>query len=220
MKAADVRAMTLDQLDDEVAQAQEGAVQSALPARHRPAREHLARARHPPRHRAHEDHRRAEARGAPEPAASAAPKRKPSPRPPSRRPRKRNRKSRKPRSRSPRRAARPAPRRPPRSRRSKGLADAEAHAAGRRGQRQAGQDGGRARRAAFHPSDDEEDHAPVEEVPRARREERVRVGDMVWIEERRPISKLKCWEVIRGEKKAESAISVHERAEQTKRAAS
>ncbi len=27
------------------------------------------------------------------------------------------------------------------------------------------------------------------------------VGDMVWIEERRPISKLKCWEVIRGEKR-------------------
>ncbi len=28
------------------------------------------------------------------------------------------------------------------------------------------------------------------------------VGDLVWIEERRPLSKLKCWEVIRGEKKA------------------
>jgi small subunit ribosomal protein S17 len=27
------------------------------------------------------------------------------------------------------------------------------------------------------------------------------VGDTVWIEERRPLSKLKCWEVIRGEKK-------------------
>jgi small subunit ribosomal protein S17 len=27
------------------------------------------------------------------------------------------------------------------------------------------------------------------------------VGDQVWIEERRPISKLKSWEVIRGEKK-------------------
>jgi small subunit ribosomal protein S17 len=27
------------------------------------------------------------------------------------------------------------------------------------------------------------------------------VGDLVWIEERRPISKLKSWEVIRGEKK-------------------
>jgi small subunit ribosomal protein S17 len=26
-------------------------------------------------------------------------------------------------------------------------------------------------------------------------------GDTVWIEERRPISKLKCWEVVRGEKK-------------------
>ncbi len=28
------------------------------------------------------------------------------------------------------------------------------------------------------------------------------VGDAVWIEERRPLSKLKCWEVVRGEKKA------------------
>ena len=27
------------------------------------------------------------------------------------------------------------------------------------------------------------------------------VGDMVWIEERRPISRLKRWEVIQGEKK-------------------
>ena len=39
------------------AQAEEGAVQSALPAGHRSAREYLARARHPPRHRAHQDHR-------------------------------------------------------------------------------------------------------------------------------------------------------------------
>ena len=28
------------------------------------------------------------------------------------------------------------------------------------------------------------------------------VGDAVWIEERRPLSKLKCWEVVRGEKRA------------------
>ena len=28
------------------------------------------------------------------------------------------------------------------------------------------------------------------------------VGDIVWIEERRPLSKLKYWEVIRGEKRA------------------
>jgi small subunit ribosomal protein S17 len=28
------------------------------------------------------------------------------------------------------------------------------------------------------------------------------VGDVVWIEEHRPISKLKCWAVSRGEKKA------------------
>ena len=27
------------------------------------------------------------------------------------------------------------------------------------------------------------------------------VGDIVWIEERRPLSKLKSWEVIRGEKR-------------------
>jgi small subunit ribosomal protein S17 len=27
------------------------------------------------------------------------------------------------------------------------------------------------------------------------------VGDIVWIEEHRPISKLKCWAVVRGEKK-------------------
>ena len=27
------------------------------------------------------------------------------------------------------------------------------------------------------------------------------VGDIVWIEERRPLSRLKCWEVIQGEKK-------------------
>ena len=30
---------------------------------------------------------------------------------------------------------------------------------------------------------------------------KIRKGDKVWIEERRPISKLKSWEVIRGEKK-------------------
>jgi small subunit ribosomal protein S17 len=27
------------------------------------------------------------------------------------------------------------------------------------------------------------------------------VGDTVWIEERSPLSKLKCWEVVRGEKR-------------------
>ncbi len=27
------------------------------------------------------------------------------------------------------------------------------------------------------------------------------VGDMVWIEERRPLSRLKCWEVVGGEKR-------------------
>jgi small subunit ribosomal protein S17 len=29
-----------------------------------------------------------------------------------------------------------------------------------------------------------------------------KVGDIVWIEEHRPISKLKCWAVTRGEKRA------------------
>ena len=28
-----------------------------------------------------------------------------------------------------------------------------------------------------------------------------KVGDLVWIEEHRPISKLKCWTVVQGEKK-------------------
>ena len=41
---------------------------------------------------------------------------------------------------------------------------------------------------------------PLEEVSRPRRDQRVQVGDMVWIEERRPISKLKRWAVVRGEK--------------------
>ena len=44
------------------AQAEEGAVQPALPARHRPTREHRARAGSAPRHRALEDHRAAKAR--------------------------------------------------------------------------------------------------------------------------------------------------------------
>ena len=35
------------------------------------------------------------------------------------------------------------------------------------------------------------------------------VGDQVWIEERRPLSKLKCWEVIRGEKsKKAEAVAI------------
>ncbi len=42
-------------------QAEERTVQPAFPARHRAAGEYLARARHPPRHRAHEDDRRAKA---------------------------------------------------------------------------------------------------------------------------------------------------------------
>ena len=54
---------------------------------------------------------------------------------------------------------------------------------------------------AFHPSDDEEDRAPVKKYHAHDEKNEFSTGDMVWIEERRPISKLKCWEVIRGEKK-------------------
>src|SRR5664279_5266151 len=45
-----------------------------------------------------------------------------------------------------------------------GVRDAEAYAPGRRRQRQAGQDRRRARRPAFHPCDDEENHSPFEEI--------------------------------------------------------
>ena len=38
MKAADVRALSVDQLNDELAKLKERAVQSAFPGRHRPAR--------------------------------------------------------------------------------------------------------------------------------------------------------------------------------------
>ena len=51
--------------------------------------------------------------------------------------------------------------------------DAEANAARRGGQRQAGQDGRRPRRAPLHASGHEEDGPAVEEVPRPRREERI-----------------------------------------------
>ena len=52
MKADEFRDMSLDQLDDQLAEAEEGAVQSALPAGFRPAREHIARAHRAPRYRA------------------------------------------------------------------------------------------------------------------------------------------------------------------------
>jgi small subunit ribosomal protein S17 len=39
------------------------------------------------------------------------------------------------------------------------------------------------------------------------------VGDLVWIEEHRPISKLKRWMVVRGVKRSKTAASVPEDAE-------
>jgi small subunit ribosomal protein S17 len=51
-------------------------------------------------------------------------------------------------------------------------------------------------------------HAPMKKVVRRSKKyhahdetNQYSVGDQVWIEERRPLSKLKCWEVVRGEKK-------------------
>src|SRR3954453_16473466 len=51
--------------------------------------------------------------------------------------------------------------------------DAEAHAAGRRRERQAGQDRGGARRAPLYPSGHEEDGTKYQEVLRPRRDQRV-----------------------------------------------
>jgi len=50
----------------------------------------------------------------------------------------------------------------------------------------------------------QEDGAPDQEILRARREQRVQGRDLVWIEEHAPISKLKRWAVVRGEKKKAS----------------
>ena len=61
MKLADLRAMTVDQLDDEVSSSRRS-VQPALPAGDRQL-ENTARAAGASRHRADQDHRGAEARG-------------------------------------------------------------------------------------------------------------------------------------------------------------
>ena len=80
--------------------------------------------------------------------------------------------------------------------------DAEAYAPRRRGERQTAQDGGGARGAPLHPSDAEEDRAADEEIPRPRRDQRI-CASATWCGSRsiKPISKLKRWTVVRGEKK-------------------
>ena len=138
MKPADLRAMTRRPARRRAPEAQEGAVQPALPAGDRPAREHRARARRCA----------ATSRGSRPIAAQK-------------------------RARAGGAESRTKPKRAARRRRSRSKADAEAHAAGRRGERQAGQDHRRARRAPLHPSGHEEDRAALEEVPRPRRDERV-----------------------------------------------
>src|SRR5262249_58562697 len=77
------------------------------------------------------------------------------------------------------RASRPSRRRraPRPPTRSKGaLTHAETYPSGRRRQRQAGQDGGGARRSPLHPSDLQEDDPRYEELSRARREQPVKAG--------------------------------------------
>ena len=54
-KADDFRAKTADELGDAAGEAEEGAVQPALPARQRPAREYRPHARRAPGHRPHPD---------------------------------------------------------------------------------------------------------------------------------------------------------------------
>ena len=53
----------------------------------------------------------------------------------------------------------------------------------------------------FADGDDEESHRCSKKYHAHDEKNDFAVGDIVWIEERRPISKLKCWEVVRGEKK-------------------
>ena len=65
MKAADVRAMTIDQIDDEVLKLKKEQFNLRFQRATGQLENTVARARHPPRHRAAEDHRRAEALGAP-----------------------------------------------------------------------------------------------------------------------------------------------------------
>src|SRR5207244_12684717 len=72
-------------------------------------------------------------------------------------------------------ASRPSPRKRAR-RRSKRPYYAETYPSGRGRERQASQDGGGARRSPLHPSDLQEDDPPLQELPRARREQRVQAG--------------------------------------------
>ena len=129
---------------------EEGAVQPALPAGDRPAREHGARAPGAPRHRAHKDNRGAEALRATGACAKG-------------------RAGGQNRNKAQARSAREGEV-------EVGDQDAEAHVARRRCERQAGQDRGGARRAPFHPSGHEENCAELQEVLRPRREERVLGG--------------------------------------------
>ena len=62
MKAEDIRAQTLDQLGDQLASLKKEQFNLRFQTRDRPAGEDRARARGAPRHRAHQDHRGAEAR--------------------------------------------------------------------------------------------------------------------------------------------------------------
>ena len=156
MKAADLRAMTVDQLDDEALKLKKEQFNLRF-QRATGQLENTARVRAgASRHRADQDGRGAEARA-------------------------------------------------PRSQSRGDSRDAEAHAAGRRRERQAGQDRGGARRAPLHPSGHEEDGAAVRRntTPTTRRTS-ITVGDVVWIEERRPLSQLKRWEVIRGREEERS----------------
>jgi len=58
----------------------------------------------------------------------------------------------------------------------------------------------RVERRYTHPPP-QEDRAPVEEIHAHDENNEYSVGDVVWIEEHRPISKLKRWTVVQGEKK-------------------
>jgi large subunit ribosomal protein L29 len=70
MKTADVRTMTVDQLDDEVLKLKKEQFNLRFQRATGSAREYLAGARDPARHRPHQDHRAAEARGRARPAAA------------------------------------------------------------------------------------------------------------------------------------------------------
>src|SRR4029079_2028107 len=160
MKAADVRALTLDQLDDEVLKLkkeqfnlrfQRATGQLENTSRVRVIRRDIARMK------TIAAQKRARM---PEPAAKAAPAPKA------------EKTEKKTKSAKPKAAAKPKSRAKTKSK-EEGVRDAEASAPGRCCQRQAGQNHCRARRSAFHAPDDEEDDPPLEEVPRARRSQHV-----------------------------------------------